>query len=61
MPLVVAEGNYLLLEGPAWQHARETIDEVWLLAPDESQRLVQLIGATASRADLVVNLTDRLP
>lgn len=88
VPLVVTEGNYLLLEGAAWMHARETIDEVWFLAPDESQRLAQLIarherygrspeeakarslgsdqrnaeliGATASRADLVVTLTDRL-
>jgi hypothetical protein len=57
----VTEGNYLLLEGAAWQHARETIDEVRFLAPDESQRLVQLIGEPASRTDLVVNLTDRLP
>jgi pantothenate kinase len=88
VPLVVTEGNYLLLEGAAWTHARETIDEVWFLAPDESQRLAQLIArherygrspeeakerslgsdqrnaelisSTASRADLVVTLTDRL-
>jgi hypothetical protein len=34
---------------------------VRFLAPDESQRLVQLIGEPASRADLIVTLTNRLP
>lgn len=89
VPLVVTEGNYLLLESDAWQHARAMIDEVWFLAPDEPQRIAQLIArherfgrsprearerslgsdqrnaelisATASRADVIVTLTERLP
>lgn len=42
-PLVVTEGNYLLLESEPWPHARAAIDEVWFLAPTEQQRLSQLI------------------
>ncbi len=44
VPLVVTEGNYLLVDGAAWQHARETLDEVWFLAPDEQQRIAQLVA-----------------
>jgi pantothenate kinase len=32
VPLVVTEGNYLLLESDAWPAARSCIDEVWFLA-----------------------------
>ncbi|MEW1976585.1 nucleoside/nucleotide kinase family protein [Microbacterium profundi] len=42
-PLVVTEGNYLLLDRQPWPQAREAIDEVWFLAPTEAQRLEQLI------------------
>lgn len=88
VPLVVTEGNYLLLEEHPWPQAREALSEVWFLAPTEEQRLAQLISrheqfgrspeearerslgsdqqnaelitATASRADLIVRLADRL-
>jgi hypothetical protein len=33
VPLVVTEGNYLLLESDARPAARACIDEVWFLAP----------------------------
>ncbi|GGR92946.1 nucleoside/nucleotide kinase family protein [Deinococcus sedimenti] len=43
VPLVVTEGNYLLLDGP-WQVARAQVDEVWFLAPDEARRRAQLVA-----------------
>ncbi|MGO2518807.1 MAG: nucleoside/nucleotide kinase family protein [Microbacterium sp.] len=42
-PLVVTEGNYLLLDQQPWPQARDVVDEVWFLAPTEDQRLAQLI------------------
>lgn len=42
-PLVVTEGNYLLLDRQPWPQARAVIDETWFLAPSEAQRLKQLI------------------
>lgn len=43
VPLVVTEGNYLLLESDAWPTARSCIDEVWFLAPDTEVRHARLI------------------
>ncbi|GGK99212.1 nucleoside/nucleotide kinase family protein [Deinococcus radiotolerans] len=42
-PLVITEGNYLLLDGP-WQAARAQLDEVWFLAPPEDARRAGLIA-----------------
>ena len=42
-PLVITEGNYLLLDGP-WQTVREQLDEVWFLAPPDDLRRAQLIA-----------------
>lgn len=42
-PLVITEGNYLLLDGP-WQAARAQLDEVWFLAPPDDLRRAQLIA-----------------
>lgn len=41
-PLVVTEGNYLLLEANPWDRANGIFDELWFLAPDEDERLSQL-------------------
>ncbi len=41
-PLVVTEGNYLLLEFDAWPAARACIDEVWFLALDIDVRHARL-------------------
>jgi pantothenate kinase len=38
VPLVVTEGNYLLLDTPPWSAVRALLDEVWFLAPDEQIR-----------------------
>ena len=37
-PLVVTEGNYLLLDSEPWSAIRALLDEVWFLAPDEHTR-----------------------
>jgi pantothenate kinase len=43
VPLVVTEGNYLLLESDAWPAARSCLDEVWYLAPDNDVRHARLV------------------
>jgi pantothenate kinase len=42
VPLVVTEGNYLLLAAGGWAPVRELLDEVWFLACDEPTRLARL-------------------
>ncbi|WP_293912931.1 nucleoside/nucleotide kinase family protein [Deinococcus sp.] len=42
VPLILTEGNYLLLEG-GWARARATLDEVWFLELPEEVRLERLI------------------
>lgn len=42
LPLVVTEGNYLLLDGD-WAPVRELLDEVWYLERDETTRVARLI------------------
>ncbi|KNY05856.1 nucleoside/nucleotide kinase family protein [Microbacterium sp. GCS4] len=44
VPLVVTEGNYLLLQERPWRDVRALVDEMWFLATDEDQRLAQLIA-----------------
>ncbi|GGN44363.1 nucleoside/nucleotide kinase family protein [Deinococcus daejeonensis] len=63
-PLVITEGNYLLLDGP-WQAACEHMDEVWFLAPPDDLRRAGLVarheahgrGAQAAR-DWVKDVDD---
>jgi pantothenate kinase len=43
VPLVVTEGNYLLLDRDAWPRARALVDEVWFLAPPEDVRQQRLV------------------
>lgn len=43
VPLVVTEGNYLLLSDHPWSALRALLDEVWFLAPDESARIARLV------------------
>lgn len=42
-PLVVTEGNYLLLESGCWPLARAYIDQVWFLWPHEQVRRDRLV------------------
>jgi pantothenate kinase len=43
VPLVVTEGNYLLLDVDAWPAARACLDAVWFLAPDTDVRQARLL------------------
>ncbi|MFI9383035.1 nucleoside/nucleotide kinase family protein [Kutzneria sp. NPDC052558] len=43
-PLVVTEGNYLLLADRPWDRVRPLLDEVWFLAPAESVRIARLVA-----------------
>lgn len=57
-PLVITEGNYLLLAEKPWSGVRDALDEAWFLAPAEDLRLSRLIarhrafGRTESQARL---------
>lgn len=42
-PLVIAEGNYLLLQTGAWRHVRPLLDVSWYVDVDEALRLPRLI------------------
>lgn len=44
VPLVITEGNYLLLDSPPWAAVRELLDEAWFLAPDDDIRVQRLIA-----------------
>ena len=43
VPLVVTEGNYLLVDEGDWKHVRSLLDEVWYLETAEETRLQRLI------------------
>jgi len=43
MPLVVTEGNYLLIDDGAWARARACLDEVWFLTPSDEVRQHRLV------------------
>jgi pantothenate kinase len=43
-PLVVTEGNYLLVDTGPWAPVRALLDEVWYLEPDEETRIDRLTG-----------------
>jgi pantothenate kinase len=42
--IVVSEGNYLLLDDPAWRGVRAEFDEVWFCAPDDAVRRRRLVA-----------------
>lgn len=42
VPLVVTEGNYLLVEDGPWAAVRGLLDEVWYLETDQARRLARL-------------------
>jgi pantothenate kinase len=43
VPLVIVEGNYLLVDGGGWERVRSLLDDVWFLAPEETARMARLI------------------
>jgi pantothenate kinase len=43
VPLVITEGNYLLLDDGPWSQVRGLLDDAWYLDADEDARLAALI------------------
>ena len=41
--VILTEGNYLLLDRPAWQEVRSRCTEVWYCEPDEELRVQSLV------------------
>lgn len=64
VPLVITEGNYLLLDTPPWSEVRELLDECWFLAPDDEARVQRLVarhvshGRTPAEAEEWVRRSD---
>jgi len=62
--LVVTEGNYLLLDEPAWRSARAALDTVWHVVVDPAVRRTRLVtrhvafGKTPAAAAAWVNRVD---
>lgn len=44
VPLVITEGNYLLLDEDPWTGVKPLLTEAWFLAPDEPERLERLVS-----------------
>lgn len=44
VPLVVTEGNYLLLDDGPWARVAPLLDEAWFVVGDEDQRVEQLVA-----------------
>jgi pantothenate kinase len=42
-PLIVTEGNYLLVDDGPWAPIRALLDEVWFIEPDERTRIERLV------------------
>jgi pantothenate kinase len=43
VPLIVTEGNYLLLDDPPWHQVRALLDETWFVEIDDEVRVSRLI------------------
>jgi len=48
VPLVVTEGNYLLVDTPPWDAVRPLLDEVWYIELDDTTRLQRLVARHAA-------------
>ena len=44
VPLVITEGNYLLVDDGPWAAVRDLLDEAWYVVQDEERRLELLIA-----------------
>jgi len=44
LPLLIVEGNYLLVDAPDWREIRPLLDECWYIEPDDGVRLDRLIA-----------------
>lgn len=44
VPIVITEGNYLLLDSPGWSTVAELLDACWFVDPGEQVRLDRLVA-----------------
>ena len=64
VPLVITEGNYLLLDEPAWRPVRPLLDACWWVSLDDGIRLRRLVerhvrfGKSPSEAESWVRRSD---
>ncbi|MEV5598390.1 nucleoside/nucleotide kinase family protein [Streptomyces sp. NPDC052496] len=64
VPLVVTEGNYLLLDDPSWERARTFLDEIWYVDLDDAERVRRLVdrherfGKPRAHAERFVHTSD---
>ncbi|KPC58754.1 nucleoside/nucleotide kinase family protein [Streptomyces chattanoogensis] len=64
IPLVVTEGNYLLLNSPPWAPVRALLDEVWYVDLDTPERVRRLVdrherfGRPRADAERFVRISD---
>ena len=65
-PLVISEGNYLLLQDTAWKQVGELFDEIWYLHVEQDLRLARLterhmqFGRTRDEATAWIASNDEL-
>ena len=65
-PLVISEGNYLLLEDAAWRQVSDLFDEIWYLHVEQNLRLARLtqrhmqFGRTKDEAKAWIASNDEL-
>ena len=44
VPLIITEGNYLLVDDSDWAHVRGLLDECWYVEPEDDERRRRLIA-----------------
>ncbi len=65
VPLVITEGNYLLLDEPGWAGVRDQLDEAWFLDVPAGERVDRLVarrqsfGESADQAEAWVHGVDQ--
>ena len=59
VPLVVTEGNYLLLDDGPWSAVRALLDEAWFITVDDAVRRKRLIARHVSYGRSVADATER--
>ena len=58
VPLVVTEGNYLLLDDGPWSAVRSLLDEAWFITIDDEARRARLIARHVSFGRSVADATE---
>lgn len=58
VPLVVTEGNYLLLDDGPWSAVRALLDEAWFITVDDAVRQKRLIARHVSYGRSVADATE---